>query len=111
MAERHAEPHALLNALDEAAARAALRRTCGAESWVLRMSRRRPFSSTPELLEAAADEWRSSSTQDFLEAFSHHPQIGEDLAELERRFGGTANLTKREQAGALGASGSTLLAL
>lgn len=106
-----AEAHALLNALDEAGARAALRRACGAESWVLRMSRRRPFASMPELLRAAAEEWSASSTQDYLEAFSHHPQIGEDLAELERRFGSTASLSKREQAGVEGASGSTLLAL
>lgn len=106
-----AEPHALLNALDEAGARAALRRTCGAESWVLRMSRRRPFASTLELLQAAAEEWRASSTQDYLEAFSHHPQIGEDLAELERRFSSTASLSKREQAGVEGATGEALLAL
>jgi 2-oxo-4-hydroxy-4-carboxy-5-ureidoimidazoline decarboxylase len=106
-----AEAHALLNGLDEAGARAALRRACGAESWVLRMSRRRPYASLPELLRAAAEEWDTSSTQDYLEAFAHHPQIGEDLAELERRFGGTANLSKREQAGVSGASGSTLLAL
>jgi 2-oxo-4-hydroxy-4-carboxy-5-ureidoimidazoline decarboxylase len=106
-----AEPHEVLNALDEVGARAALRRACGAESWVLRMARRRPFASTPELLAAAAAEWRACHPPDYLEAFSHHPQIGEDLAELEKRFGSTASLSRSEQAGAASADPATLLAL
>ena len=105
------EAHAVLNALGVDAARAALRAACGAERWVARMLERRPFASDQELLSAAADEWQSSSVDDYLEAFSHHPQIGEDLAALELRFASTSSLSKREQSGVEAAPRATLLAL
>jgi 2-oxo-4-hydroxy-4-carboxy-5-ureidoimidazoline decarboxylase len=103
-----AEPHAVLNGLDEAAAAAALRRACGAKRWVERMLARRPFVSTAELLASADAEWRASSPDDYREAFAHHPRIGEDLAELRRRFQSTASLSGREQAGMAVADEATL---
>jgi 2-oxo-4-hydroxy-4-carboxy-5-ureidoimidazoline decarboxylase len=106
-----AEPHAVLNALGTGDAEAALRRACGAERWVRRMLARRPFATTDELYECADAEWRASSHEDYLEAFGHHPQIGEDLAELRRRFQSTASLSSREQAGLASADEATLLAL
>ena len=104
-------PSALLNALDEDAARAALTRCCGARRWVEGMLSRRPFPST-ELLLAAADEvWSQLERADFLEAFSHHPQIGADRAELARHFSATAQLSSSEQAGVSDADAATLDAL
>ncbi|HTV22726.1 MAG TPA: 2-oxo-4-hydroxy-4-carboxy-5-ureidoimidazoline decarboxylase [Polyangiaceae bacterium] len=110
------EPHSVLNALDATAAAEALRRACGAQSWVQRMLARRPFSSTEALYASADAEWRASTRDDYLEAFGHHPRIGEDLSALRQRFASaghpsTANLSEREQAGVAGADEATLLAL
>jgi len=102
------EPHTVLNALDDAAAATALTRACGARRWVERMLARRPFASTPELYARADEEWRALDSADHLEAFGHHPRIGEDLAELRRRFQNTASLSSREQAGVAGADEHTL---
>jgi 2-oxo-4-hydroxy-4-carboxy-5-ureidoimidazoline decarboxylase len=106
-----AEPHAVLNALDREGAATALRRACGAEAWVQRMLARRPFASTEELLRLAEAEWSAASRDECLEAFSHHPKIGEDMGALRERFRNTANLSLREQAGVAEADEQTLLAL
>lgn len=106
-----AEPHDVLNALDPVQAARALRTACGSERWVARMLRRRPFASTAALLESAVREWQACSPEDWLEALSQHPQIGEDPAELERRYATSAALSKQEQAGVQGASAATLRAL
>jgi 2-oxo-4-hydroxy-4-carboxy-5-ureidoimidazoline decarboxylase len=103
-----AEAHTVLNGLDEAAAAAALRRACGAERWVERMLARRPFVSTADLFASADAEWRASSPEDYREAFGHHPQIGEDLGELRRRFQSAAILSSMEQAGVAVADEATL---
>jgi 2-oxo-4-hydroxy-4-carboxy-5-ureidoimidazoline decarboxylase len=106
-----AEPHAVLNGLDEAAAAAALRRACGAQLWVERMLARRPFASSEELYASADAEWEACSRADRLEAFSHHPRIGEDLGALRQRFQSTASLSSSEQAGVADADDATLNAL
>lgn len=105
------EAHAVLNALEREAAAEALRRACGAERWVQRMLARRPFASSEALYASADDEWRACTRADFLEAFGHHPQIGENLEALRRRFQSTARLAQSEQAGVEGADEATLLAL
>ena len=105
------EPHAWLNALDADAAAVALRRVCGAEGWVQRMLGRRPFASTAELLAAAEAEWSLATREECLEAFSHHPRIGEDMSALRERFPSTASLSLGEQAGVADADEQTLLRL
>jgi 2-oxo-4-hydroxy-4-carboxy-5-ureidoimidazoline decarboxylase len=105
------EAHGVLNALEREAAAEALRRACGAERWVQRMLARRPFASSEALYASADDEWRACTRADFLEAFGHHPQIGENLEALRRRFQSTARLSQNEQAGVEGADEATLLAL
>ena len=62
------------------------------------MVARRPFQSSDQLLLAADDIWWSLDGGDWLEAFSHHPRIGE-------RAAGWAN---DEQSGTRGASADTL---
>jgi 2-oxo-4-hydroxy-4-carboxy-5-ureidoimidazoline decarboxylase len=106
-----AEPHVTLNGLGAEAAAAALRRACGARRWVERMLARRPFTSSEELYASAEAEWRAASREDQLEAFGHHPRIGEDMAALRRRFQSTASLSSREQAGVADAGEATLRAL
>ena len=105
------EPHVFLNELDEVAAAAALRRCCGSERWVIAMTRDRPYPSTPALLAAAERHWSLLDERDLLEAFSQHPQIGEDVTLLRQRFVSTHALSAREQSGLSGADEATLLAL
>ena len=105
------EPHAALNALSEAEAEAALRRCCGAERWVQALLAARPYASTAQLYALAESVWQGLEAGDYREAFSHHPQIGEDLAALRQRFVHTRALSASEQAGVNGADEATLLAL
>jgi 2-oxo-4-hydroxy-4-carboxy-5-ureidoimidazoline decarboxylase len=106
-----AEPERLLNQLSAAEARALLVRCCGAGSWVDGMLARRPFASHAALLAAAEAVWAGLAEADYLEAFAHHPRIGEDLAALRARFPDTAAWASTEQAGASAADEPTLLAL
>jgi 2-oxo-4-hydroxy-4-carboxy-5-ureidoimidazoline decarboxylase len=105
------QPHQLLNALDGSAAADALRRCCGAERWVSAMLAARPYVSTAQLEQQAEQCWQALGAQDYLEAFTHHPQIGEDLAVLRQRFARTEALSSSEQAGVSGADEATLRAL
>jgi 2-oxo-4-hydroxy-4-carboxy-5-ureidoimidazoline decarboxylase len=80
------------------AAREILSRACGSRRWVERMLLRRPFGNHARLLFAARNEWFGLTEADWLEAFSHHPRIG-DRAALEARFPKTHDLSSKEQAG------------
>ena len=93
------------------AAREALTRCCGAQRWVEEMLARRPFESTPALFEAARAIWQGLGRDDYLEAFSHHPRIGDSLSELAKRFARTASMAAREQAKVAQADQATLVAL
>jgi len=97
-----------LGAPDEA--RDLLRSCCGASAWVERMMARRPFGSRDALMATARDEWFGLQRSDWLEAFGHHPKIG-DRDSLRQRFARTAHLSEREQAGVDGASEDVLEAL
>lgn len=108
---RSATPHEVLNALTREKAREVLHRCCGSERWVLGMLERRPFASLSELMSSADETWAALGRADYLEAFSHHPQIGENLAALRERFASTQAWSSEEQSGVAGASEETLLAL
>jgi len=75
------------------------------------MAEARPFASTPALFAAAERHWQELDSADYLEAFSHHPQIGEDLGALKQRFAHTLALSTAEQAGVTAADERTLVAL
>ena len=94
----------------DAAARQILTRACGSTRWVNRMLARRPFGSDRKLLFAARNEWFGLTEADWLEAFSHHPRIG-DRASLEARFPETHDLSSKEQAGVSAARAGTIEAL
>lgn len=68
---------------------------------------RRPFRSDARLLFAARNEWFGLSEQDWLEAFSHHPKIG-DRSALAARFPATHDLSAKEQAG-VGSAGEDVI--
>ena len=71
---------------------------------------RRPFGRDAKLLAVARVEWFGLTEVDWLEAFSHHPRIG-DRAELEARFPDTHDLSSKEQAGVGAAPADVLTAL
>ncbi len=96
-----------LNALPEAEAREAFARCCGAMRWVEKMVARRPFVGVQSLLGIAFEFWMGLGPDDWREAFTHHPRIG-DLESVKRRFASTADLASREQA-AVGAASRVVL--
>ena len=53
---------------------------CGSSRWVTAMLAGRPFGSRDALRAAADRVWLSLGRADWLEAFSHHPRIGEQAA-------------------------------
>jgi len=99
-----------IDAADDATARALLTRACGSSRWVDRMLARRPFRSDARLLFAARNEWFGLTERDWLEAFAHHPKIG-DRASLAARFPSTHDLSAKEQAAVGGAGADVIAAL
>jgi OHCU decarboxylase len=80
-----------------------LERCCGSKRWVAAMAARRPFQSANDLYDAADEIWWSLEGGDWLEAFSHHPRIGDRA--------GASGWAKDEQSGVAGASEKTRQAL
>ena len=74
------------------------------------MMARRPFPNDAKLFFAARNEWFGLTEVDWLEAFSHHPRIG-DRAALEARFPKTHDLSSKEQASVASAHEDVLAAL
>jgi OHCU decarboxylase len=66
-----------LDAMPRARAAELLRACCGSKAWVSTMMDRRPFRSRDTLLRVADDVWNALDAPDWLEAFAHHPRIGE----------------------------------
>ena len=87
-----------LNALVPSRIREVLLSCCGSTGWVDLVIEQMPFSDERELLEASRQVWYEQCNEaDYLEAFSHHPMIG-DLESLRERFAGTAGWAAGEQA-------------
>lgn len=71
----------LLNALPETDAQEALARCCGSRRWVQGMVAARPYHSDRAMFEIAERTWWDLEPDDWLDAFSHHPRIGERISE------------------------------
>lgn len=99
-----------LNMLQGEAARKEFERCCGAHAWVAAMLEARPFADRASLHAAAAHAASGLSRGDWLEAFAHHPRIG-DVAALREKFAATAAWASAEQGGAAGAPDTVLEAL
>lgn len=94
---------AWLNALPASEAQAALMQCCGSTKWAAAMASLRPFGSKDALMEAADRAWWALGREDWLEAFSHHPRIGE----RPTASGTASEWARQEQAGAASASRDT----
>src|SRR5688572_3848221 len=100
-----------IDAAADSEARDLLRSCCGSTRWIERMLVRRPFASREGALAAAREEWFALDRTDWLEAFGHHPRIG-DIDAIRRQFSAAAAaLSEREQEGVVGASDEVLAAL
>jgi len=88
----------LFNALTDTELHAALADYCAAPGWIARMVGARPYSSAAALLATADKAAEAIGPDDWLEAFRHHPRIGERRAErAQSRLAETASAG--EQAG------------
>ena len=77
---------------------AELSKCCGARAWVQRMLPFIPADDLVELLEDAESQWWLCNEEDWKEAFTHHPKIG-DLDSLKKKFANTAVWASGEQSG------------
>lgn len=83
---------------------------CGSTRWVAAMIARRPFGSAERLLSASDLIWQSLGPDDWKEAFSHHPRIGEHRSAARQSERG-ASWAAGEQSGMGSAADGTREAL
>ena len=69
-----------LDRMPARAAEQALEACCGSRAWIAGMMARRPFASLEGVLSASDEVAGGLGAADWLEAFSHHPRIGEQRA-------------------------------
>ncbi len=99
-----------LNQLPQVELIQVLSQCCGASQWVKAMAHFQPYANKELLHEISDTIWSELDDEDYLEAFTHHPMIG-DLTALKKKFAGTAKWAGQEQSGSNTASESTLRAL
>jgi len=68
------------NALPSAQAESLLMDCCGSARWAASVAARRPYATVEALHKSADAIWWNLERADWLEAFSHHPQIGDKPA-------------------------------
>jgi 2-oxo-4-hydroxy-4-carboxy-5-ureidoimidazoline decarboxylase len=71
---------------------------CGSRLWAQLVADAAPFVDVDALHAAADAAFDELSEDDWLEAFAHHPRIG-DVESLRERFASSGALSEREQAG------------
>lgn len=85
------------NTLPDKEAFGALFVCCGSRIWAQSLLEKRMFTSLEELKEISDILWEQTTESDWMEAFSHHPKIG-DVKSLEKKFASTAAWASGEQA-------------
>ena len=98
------------NKLTEHEAKEELLKCCGSSNWSAKLASFIPFNSVDDLLAASDKIWSQVSENDVLEAFQHHPKIG-DLKSLEKKFASTKEWASGEQAAVNAASKSMIESL
>lgn len=96
-----------LNAMSNASRREAFARCCGAQAWVDAMLLHAQFQNDEDLFRKSEEGFSRLTEKDWLEAFSHHPRIG-DRKNLEEKFASTASWAGNEQSGTANASEDVL---
>jgi 2-oxo-4-hydroxy-4-carboxy-5-ureidoimidazoline decarboxylase len=65
--------------------KALLLQCCGSSAWAEKMIKMPPVEDLIDLFEDAEEKWYKCSEQDWKEAFTHHPRIG-DVEALRKKF-------------------------
>ncbi len=99
-----------LNILSKEQLKEELFKCCGSIAWVNKMHPYFPADDMVEILEDAEEQWWLCTEADWLEAFSHHPKIG-DVENLKKKFASTAVWASGEQSATATASQEILEAL
>jgi OHCU decarboxylase len=86
----------ILDSLPAADAARQLTVCCGAHRWVEQMVAARPFGNPDRAKQEADRIWNSLGPADWLEAFDHHPRIGESKSAVAQDAKG-ASLSRAEQ--------------
>ncbi|UFH52430.1 2-oxo-4-hydroxy-4-carboxy-5-ureidoimidazoline decarboxylase [Spirosoma sp. KNUC1025] len=96
-----------LNQLPVSELKSALTTCCGSSAWVGEMAKLFPVESRESLFEQTEIIWYACSENDWREAFTHHPKIG-DIQSLREKFATTNEWASGEQAGVSTASHEVL---
>ena len=99
-----------LNGLPFEDAKAEFMRCCGSTRWAVSMARARPFRTEGSVYSEAGWLWSQTTQEDWREAFSHHPRIG-DVNKLRERFKASGAWSEQEQKGIQGAGQDVIEAL
>ena len=99
-----------LNTISQEEAEAELLKCCGSTLWARRMGMERPFHDLQGILAKADAIWWSLDAEDWLEAFSRHPKIGEKESERAQEKD-ARQWSEQEQAGTHSADEETRVAL
>lgn len=83
---------------------------CGSTRWVDLVSAQAPFEGAAQLHQAADEAFDLLDERDWLEAFEHHPRIG-DVEALRERFAASGALSEQEQSGLAGAGDDVVQAI
>jgi len=101
----------ILNSLSEKEAHTHLEKCCVSKTWISKMVESRPFSSEEDVIKRAASIWYNDcSLDDFKQAFTGHPKIG-DVDSLREKFANTKEWASNEQAKVTEANRLTIEAL
>lgn len=101
---------AWLNGLPFEEAQAEFLRCCGSTRWAEAMARARPFVSEASVYSEADWLWSQTGPDDWREAMTHHPRIG-DVSKLREKYKTTATWSSQEQRGVQEASEEVLQGL
>ena len=87
-----------------------LTQCCGSSAWINKMLTVFPVEDLVDLLDAAEIKWNECTVQEKMEAFEHHPKIG-DINSLKEKFANTAEWAAGEQSGVNNTDENTLIEL
>ena len=80
---------------------------CGSTAWADKLMENFPFKTLEDIKITSDRCWFNSTKNDWLEAFSHHPKIG-DKTEIESKHVDTAEWASEEQSAVINADQNIL---
>ena len=99
------------NKLAQPEATTILKSCCGSSKWQSALLDFLPFKDENHLIQSTDSCWYDHCKEsDWLEAFTHHPKIG-DVKSLTEKFASTSHLTGKEQSGVDAATEDVIQAL